>query len=276
MTLFEEMYKESTELSKFYRFEGLNSYSHFPVGNENMHIPQDSGYIYFSQSMKHHQYYVRKRLKQLIDNLMGHGNSINKKALLDSGNFNEIVRKIENLQITEKIQSIEFSLSPIIKEILENNSHLNIKKEKYDKRIESCDLRQYNGGYGFCDEWLTVYNLLTYFYGCQRITKENILEFIELYRFCLIKQERTLAATNFLLDESCRTIKINEKVYNDFSKYELMNALEIIVEKELYFPESMFSKNPDQSIKKIIQAYNLERERLLELSESIYRRKLNR
>ena len=92
----------------------------------------------------------------------------------------------------------------------------------------------------------------------------------------MIKQERTLNATKFLLDESCRTIKINEKIYNDFSKYELMNALEIIVEKELYFPGSMFSKNPDQSIKKIIQAYTHEREHLLELSESIYRRKLNK
>lgn len=207
---------------------------------------------------------------------MGNEYNTNKKAFLDSGNFNEMVRRIENWQITEKIQSIEFSLSPIIEEILENNSHLNIKKEKSDKRIESCDKRQYRGGYGFCDEWLTVYNLLTYFYGCQRITKENILEFMELYRFCLIKQERTLSATNFLLDESCRTIKINERIYDDFSKYELMNALEIIVEKELYFPESMFSNNPEQSIKKIIQAYTLERERLLELSESIYRRKLNR
>lgn len=49
MTIFEEMYKKSPELSKFYRFEGLNSYSHFPVGNENMYFPQDSGYILFTK-----------------------------------------------------------------------------------------------------------------------------------------------------------------------------------------------------------------------------------
>jgi len=38
----------------------------------------------------------------------------------------------------------------------------------------------------------------------------------------------------------------------------------------------MFASSPNETIKKIIQGYMQEREHILELSESIYKRELNR
>ncbi len=80
--------------------------------------------------------------------------------------------------------------------------------------------------------------------------------------------------TRFLLDATRKSFKINASLYNDFMKYDLMNALQNIVEKELYFPESYMGEKPLEFVKKIIQTYTLERENMLELIEYTYQRNL--
>ena len=55
-----------------------------------------------------------------------------------------------------------------------------------------------------------------------------------------------------------------------------MNALQNIIEKELYFPNSFIANDPDAKIKEIIQNYVHERECILELMDTMYERKLNK
>jgi len=54
-----------------------------------------------------------------------------------------------------------------------------------------------------------------------------------------------------------------------------MNALESIVEKRWYFPDSFLAKNPSLFIKQSIQMYTLEREAILEMLDSSYQRKMS-
>lgn len=67
---------------------------------------------------------------------------------------------------------------------------------------------------------------------------------------------------------------LNETLKNDFSKYELMNALESILEKELFFSESYLGTKGSEGIKKIVQDFSLERETILALLEENYKRRL--
>ena len=82
MTLYEEIYYNTPNLTKFYRYEGFGSRPYFQFQG-NVQLTNILNYIYFSKTEKHHQYYVQKRLKQLISQQVLEGTDIelNKKAL---------------------------------------------------------------------------------------------------------------------------------------------------------------------------------------------------
>lgn len=103
-----------------------------------------------------------------------------------------------------------------------------------------------------------------------------MLDFLYALRRNLLNPDLEINLISFLLDPRNQNIRINNKLYSDFTKYDLMNALQNIVEKGLFFPESYFAENPNESVKKIIQAYTRERECILELTENIYERNLKR
>ncbi|MBQ8681978.1 MAG: hypothetical protein IJ509_03605 [Bacilli bacterium] len=273
MTLYEELYHNTPNLSKFYRFEGLNSYPYFCFQNEQ-YLTNIIKYIYFSKNEKHHMYYVTKKLRQLISKeiLKDMDLQFNKKVLLDSRTFAEIERYIENYSFEDKMISIEFSLLPIIDSLLDKNTISNRRKHANDRRVEKVDSNIHSGGYGFCEEWLKVFNLLTLFYSYRRITNDNILEFLHIYRRNLIETKNFINPVSFLFEEKTRVVKINNKIYCDFNKYELMDALERIVEYQLFFPESILGENPYEQIKKVINEYTLKREHILKLSDSIFKR----
>lgn len=278
MTIYEEVYLNlKDELSKFYRLEGIYSYPYYNFSKDGA-LNDFMKYVYFSASEKHHMYYTEKRIKQVIskDILNEPNMQFNKETILNKDKFNFIINAIENYSFDDKMMSIEFSNSPLMKQLLKRNAIRNAKKSAEDRRVEIADSTKYGGGYGLCEEWLKVFNLLTYFYSYQRITKGNLLDFLYNYRQNLITAKRTLYSVSFLLDQKNRVIDIGTSIFNDFSKYELMNALQSICENDLYFSHSVLATNQSEAIKKIIQEYNLERERILELLDSIYKRDLNR
>lgn len=277
MTLYEEIYHNTPELSKFYRFEGYTSHNRF-MQLDDMNITSFLNYIYFSGNQKHHMYYVAKRLRQLISRevLKDTDLKFDKKTLLDQGSFNEIANCISNYSFDGKIVSLELSVSPLMNQLLDKNSISNRMKVRNDRRIERVDYNTYRGGYGFCEEWLRVFDLLTFFKSYRRITNDNMLDFLYMQRRNLIESAAILNAVSFLLDPKSLVIKPNEKIFSDFSKYELMDALEKIIEDELYFPSSILAPNPSEEIKRIIQAYNLERSNFLKLSDTIYQKNLTK
>lgn len=277
MTLYEELYHSTPKLPKFYRFEGFNSFPFFNFQGDE-YLTSILRYIYFSKSEKHHAYYVAKRLKQLISSevLEGTGLKFDRKTLIDIGSYREIESCIESYSFENKSLSIEFSLSPLMSEMLQKNTVSNRTKGENDRRIEKVDYNTYGGGYGFCEEWLRVFNILTIFYSYHRITREDMLDYLYMFRRNLIKPKTFANPVIFLSDPKNRVIKINDKIYSDFSKYELMDALQKIVDTECYFKESIFAENPDEQIKRIVQEYIAEREQILDMSDSIYQRSLRK
>lgn len=277
MTLYEEIYYNMPELSKFYRFEGYNSYPRFDIDN-NLNLENMMNYLYFSTTQKHHLYYTAKRLRQLISTeiLKDTDLKFNKRMLLDTGSFNEISKRIENFTNDYKMLSIEFGVLPIMNELMTKNFISNREKRESDRRIERVDYNTYKGGYGLCEEWLRVFRILTIFQSYRRITNDNLLDFLYMQRRNLLESKSTINSVSFLLDPRNLVIKPNNDIYSDFSKYKLMDALQRIVVDGLYFPGSILATNKDEQIKRIIQKYNIAREQFLSLSNSIYQRNLSK
>lgn len=226
--------------------------------------------------MKHHNYFVSKRLKQIINNQILHQlgyKQLNKVTLLNPEVYNTILANLDNLSTTD-LTSIEFKVLPLVNLIINNNSIKTKDKDTSDRRIERVDSTVCGGGYGFVDEYLKLFDLLTFFYSYQKITSDNIAQYLYNYRRRIIENNTKIISTSFLSDESKRIIRINPTLFNDFTKYELMETLEKIIDAEKYFSASIFAQNPSQQVKSIIQDYNMKRERVLKLADTIYKKNI--
>lgn len=277
MTLYEELYYCMDEYQKFYRFEGDKSFHFFSLEPTN-HLMKTPKYVYFSASNKHHAYYVSKRLRQLIEQDILEETDLNlsKSTFMDKRAFNEVIQLVENYQLDDKMLSIECSTSPMISELLAMNFVSNTRKKSNDRRIERVDQQLFSGGYGFCGDWLEVFDLLTFFNSYRRITTSNMIEFLQISRRIVLGDKTGISPVGFLEDSRNLVVGVNPKVYSDFSKYELMNSLERIVDDGLYTKRTQLYRNPDEEIKKIVQEYNIERECFLETEEKIYQKRMNR
>lgn len=275
MTLYEELYYQLSNLPKYYRYEGLNSYQHFSFNTGEL-LENKENYIYFSINDKHHFYYVSKRLKQLVDEkfLYETKYSITRKTIINSEKFQEIIQKIESEPLEDVPVSIEFCTSFLMKKLLMNNYVRNTKKSHGDYRIERVDVSQRGGGYGFYGEWLEVFQILTLIYSYQEITKEDLIQYVYNYRERIINPNFQISPVSFLNNPNKRIIVLNESLQNNFSKYKLMNAIQNILEKKLYLCDSYLGKQGEEGAKKIIQEYSQEREKILALLEENYKRRL--
>lgn len=276
MTLYEEVYSQIPELDRFYRFEGYRSFPYFTF-ERSSHLTRSDNYIYFSSGMKHHNYYVTRRMKQLISNevLAGTGLKLSRESLIDKGSYNEILSKVRNYSSTAKLLSIECSVSPMMNELLVNNTVSNHKKGTNDRCVERADRKIYGGGYGFCDAWLEVFDLLTYFQSYRRITTANMIEFLQLHRRNVLNGKVCVNPVSFLSDNGSLVVGMNPRLYSDFSKYDLMDSLQTIVDDKLFFSDSLFADDPDEEIKRIVQGFNIEREGILEKTRKVYQKRLD-
>lgn len=276
MTLFEEVYYQLGDFPKFYRYEGVKTYKNYDFKNEEHYLESTDSYIYFSKSRKHHEYYIQKKLKQLIEReiLYQTKYSLQKNCVINNEKFQEVITKIENYPVEFQQNSIEFTTSPTVNRLFYKNAILNLNKKSSIPYIERVDKSKVGGGYGLCKDWLEVFNILTFIFVIQKITKADVLDYVYSLRRSVAVPNFKVNVTGFLMDPKRKNIKINERIYNDFTKYDLMNALQNIVENEWYFKDSYMAKNPDEFIKKIIQDYTLERENILELIDSSYKRNL--
>lgn len=280
MSLYEDLNYQIKDLFSLYRFEGASSRINYSFQQSHFYSIDLHRYIYFSKSNRHHGYYTAKRLKQFINQkiLSNSELSLSYPTLLNHDVFKKILSEIENYDSFEPMMSIEFRLSSLFQKLLEKNYVSNHRKAKQDRRIECVDVTKYQGGIGLCGSWLTVYQILTYFYCYQRITKENLFDFLYALRYNAIHSGSSLRVepTSFLLNSKNRVVRLNEQLHYDFKKYELMNALQEIVEQHLYFPNSILATQSGDEIRRIVEQYCSERNFLLQLSEEEFQRSLRR
>lgn len=276
MTLYEELYYQLVNLPKFYRFEGFKTLKNYNFNSEENILTNSGRYIYFSPSLEHHNYYIAKRIKQFVEEeiLKEKRCLTDVFTMLNPKKFEYIVRKVEEYPLKEKQTSIEITTSPLLRQLFLHNSIISFRKENHHAFIERVDLKKYNGGYGLRDEWLEVFNILTYFYGYQRINKSDIIDYLYALREMYINPICTFNPNKKFLENRKFSIKLNKKWIENFTKYEFMNNLYIIMEKGLYLPNSYLGIYGEKGIKKIMQAYSLERENILALLEENYKRRL--
>ncbi len=272
MSLYKDLFNQFENLIDFYRFEGYISTSHFNQHTCQIDPHNLEQYIYFSSNFKHHKYYVYKRIYQFIQNTILENSKIvlNYRNIINSDIFKQIVQLVEDFPLKEEIISVECKTSPAMNNLLYKNSIVQSRKKQADKRIEKCDTTIYGGGYGFYGEWIRIFNMLTYFYAYQKISRDDILEYLHIKREKLIKIS-TSSFDDFLSSKK-RIIKINPSLFSDYRKYDLMDSLEKVLENKQFCKESSLSTNGQGIIKNIIQQYNQEREQVLKQTNKIYQK----
>ncbi len=148
MTIYEELYYGLADFPKFYRYEGIKTFKNYDFDNSEFILTNFENYIYFSASQKHHFYYVEKRIRQLIerDILYQTKYNLQRKKIINSENFRDIITRIENYPLDAKQTSIEFTTSPLIKKLFAKNFILNSRKKENVPYIERVDISKPGGG----------------------------------------------------------------------------------------------------------------------------------
>lgn len=240
-----------SELTSFYRFEGEASFHYYNFDCEKF-LDKTNNYIYFSKSKVHHDFYVKQRMRQLINKGLNDKEiKLTKYFIVGYENYRKIVKAIESYDLSYDL-SIIMKVSPLMDLLLENNyvlRHLKGKNMRYIERVDTT--RPGDGGYGFSNEWLEIFNMLTYFYAYLRITKDDLLYFIDAFRYNVVHNSDYVNTVAFLENEDRRKIKINEQINDNFSKYKLMDLLKILFEQKMYLPGSYMDVYQEKAIKKL-------------------------
>jgi hypothetical protein len=263
-----KFYLQCSEFPKFYRFEGTNSYNHFDFSNRKF-LRGANSYAYFSKSFKHHRFYTAKRLRQLINQGLLNGTklSLKKTVITRPEQFSEILRIIKTTPLDEPQVSIEFTVSPLFTKLMKNNAVRHTEKKEGEAYIEKVDLKQSGGGYGFCDEWLELFDFFTYFYAHQRITRTDLVNFLYAYRSNVVHHFFQNSPVPFLAYPERRIVEVSQHIASSFDKYELMDILERILLKKLYFPNSFLAEQQESGIKQVVAEYLMEKEAMADIQE---------
>ncbi len=259
------LYRETCEdldkeelIRNFYRFEGARTLSRINTSG--------SGYIYVSNSLDHHMYFTMRRLKQLIDKILFETEEIRFTStnIRSSETYPKIKKLVINNGSIDPLYSYRICCPASFERHLRENSVRNTSPKDGKRKVERVDRRVYGGGYGLSDEWKELLYYLTYFTAVTKINRNDLLEL-------LIKMRRSGKMTNkdhllFITTDSERySYKINQNVLSDFNKYNIINALESIVEKGLVVEGSSLAAFPKKTIREIVDDYERGKEKTLEL-----------
>ena len=262
------LYKEislaisSDELTKeIYRFQGAKTLSRLDLSD-----PCSKGYIYYSNSIDHHMYFTVKRLKQMINDMIQRemGITFNAHNIRSEESYPRIKQLVLNEASLNNLHSYRIRCSKGLDNLVRQNCVYNEKKRCDKRYVERVDRRVYGGRYGLADEWKELLVYLTFFTAHKRITREDILQ--------LITNMKTTGRMNrkdnisFLLAKAEKySYEINPHILGDFNKYNIMNALEEILERGLVNPHSELAERPQETIREVIDTYERGREKTLDL-----------
>ena len=271
MTTYEKAstYLISEGEKEFYRFQGHNSFDYFNIKTNKFDF-WDNHYVYFSNNVSHHHYFVIKRIRQLLNVvvLSDTNYTISKKTLSDLKSYREICDIVANSLTLKNLNSISVTCDIEFFRLLSNNCVRNSDKNTRGL-IERVDRRIYGGGYGVSDAWLDLLNDLVYFSSFARISTSDILFLLKNMRSkCKVSSPEIIKG---VLSNKIRTYQISSHLYDDFHKYDIMDDLERIIDGEFYLPTSSLATDPSETIKTVLSSYQSKREKVLRLVDKHYR-----
>ena len=264
MSLYKEIVSELNNdnlIEYLYRFQGGNSY---PYLNKNGRIKEEdkSKYIYFSRTLDHHLYFSLKRIKQFLNGEVFDENyALTLKNLSNTNKFLQMKKMISYYVDIEDFKSIKLIVNSIYLDILKDNYYYQEKKEL--PYIEKVDRKVFGGGYGISEEWIRLLNYLTYFTLYREIDRYDLIDIISVMR----KTGKISKIDNlkFIIESSKYCYTLNNEIFNDFLKFDIVEVLESIIDKKIYNPNSELSKNPTKTIKEVVNSYQKGREKTLKL-----------
>lgn len=280
-TLFEELlenYERENPLKRIYRFQGGNSIEKIKV-IDNKLIYDEFSYVYFSRSLKHHKYFVSKRLKQFINDeiLKNQELKISKKHLNNSDSFKILEQMVQNSSKILGLQSLEICVHPYFLNIMKRNL-LNPHMKNYfnqNRMVEIVDKRKYGGGFGLCEDWLELLGYFTFFVKSREFKSSHLDLFLKNLKRNVNYDNscRKIENINFL-EEMNYSICFNESVFNPFTKYKIMNCMEQIYNKGLYIKDSSFDKEPRTLLKEGLDVYEDSRQKCLTLLPKLSQKRI--
>lgn len=261
-----ELSKESYT-KELYRFQGAKTCSRLEIGK-----PNAKKYIYVSASLDHHMYFTMKRLKQLIDQLLQetNGTRLNGKALQETESYNLVKKLVLYQEGLDGLTSYRLITPKSFDRLVRGHCVRSDQKVAGKHYVEKVDRRVCGGGFGFGEEWKDLLNYVTLFSATAKISRKDILEIISNMRKSgKMNQKDNL---RFLLGDPNRyRYEMNPNIISDFNKYDIINVLEIILEKGLIPAGSPLEESPKQVIKEVVEDYEVGRQKTLELLRKKYK-----
>lgn len=252
---------EENNAYEFYRFQGHNSFEYYNIRTNRF---EDDGnhYVYFSRTPSHHHYFTVKRIRQLINTIVLRDTpyKVSRKQLNNPEDFSNIKKLVINSEKIKRLNSIALVCDYTYYDLL-RDSCINNMAKTYQSGVERVDRRVYGGGYGVTGAWLDLFNDLVYFSSYTRINTRDILDLLDK-----IKNGNSQASPKLIkdiLEKKKRTYSLSETLYDDFHKYKIMEDLDRIEDEKLFLPESEFSRNPEETKKKVLSRYQQRRNEIL-------------
>ena len=246
---------------EFYRFEGAKTCSKLKLGR-----PNHCGYIYVSNSQDHHMYFTMKRLKQMLGRayLQETGEELTNQSVRLEKNQPVIKHLVLYSGALEPLFSYQLVCSGAMEQLMKENCIRNDQPKNGKRYVERVDRRVYGGGYGLGDEWKDLFNYLTYFQAGTRITRNDLWDIIREMRKTgkLTHKDHIKGIIN---DKERYAFAINAHLLDDYNKYNIINALDRILEKGLVLPDSSLATDPRRVTREVVEEYERGREKTLEL-----------
>ena len=268
MSVFEETINKliyDNDVKELFRFQGHNSKNFFDVKNNDFSSNPDDRYYYFSASLTHHKYFSVRRIRQLVNYILSETPySLSQKYIRDKETFDEILKLVSNSEKIKDINCIKLVYDNSYYDLISENYCYNDASKK-ENMVERVDRRFFGGGYGFSNEWLRLLECLTFFSSYIRFDEVNIEKVLRSMK----KNGNVTSIYNidFLKYEN---YKINGYVLDNFTKYQIIELMENIIEKDLVKKGSQLQKYPTVTIKRTVDTYQKNKDKMLTLFEKHY------
>lgn len=226
-------------------------------------------YRFFSNTEQHHRYFLTKKIFKLIEaNYDITLNNIRDKNLLFKLDYIIDILSHEMISINITYYLIDHYFWFLLHDNSYSNGHYSNRKI-----IQKVDSRIYQGGFGISSQWLNLFNNFTYFSKDMTISSKEIITYLNVLKKLIIQSEKKyfrdfkVNAASCLINKSC-PYQVNDNLFNNFTKYEIIKTLESIIDNKLYHKQSTLNTNPSICIKNAVESYENNKKLLLNILDS--------
>lgn len=145
--------KTTMKCKKLYRVQGANLGYPSILLDSSYRVNSPKTHLFVSKTLMHHQYYINKRVKQLIKRLLSEENTLHIESLTM-----EQVKEILDSHDVDPLNLIEFHVLDIMHTLLEENAIAS--KENHSRKLympKSVDVDRCAGGFHLSKFWLKLF-----------------------------------------------------------------------------------------------------------------------